>query len=156
MTVEEKKVLETMESQMKEAGYQTQMMETDGVEELRVLLDELGNDGEGSVIMELCFFPIEDEEAPEDLRIFQIFTTIAGDIKQEKMPDILVKLNKTNLECVLGGYHIFEEEMQLYHRYVSVVRGDTSEQMLDIIQPALNWIVGTLLESYDELVSICS
>jgi hypothetical protein len=158
MTVEEMKVIRTLEEQMNEVGFESIIKEIDGLEVLRVLLDELGENGNGNEIIEFCFLPVGDDngELPTDLRLFQIYTTILGDIPEEKFSDILTKLNKKNLECVLGGFSIYEKEHQLYHKYISVVRGNTAEEMLDIIQPAVNWISATVVEMYDEMVSLCN
>jgi hypothetical protein len=158
MTAEEKKVIELVEKQFNEGGYESVINETDGLEVLRVLLDELGEKGDESAIIEFCFMPLGDdrEGIPEDLRLFQIFTTLVGDIDEAKIPDILVKLNKANLECVLGSFNIFEEERQMYHRYISIVRGDTAEEMMKVIQPAVNWVGATVIENYDEMKSLCS
>jgi hypothetical protein len=158
MTAEEKKVIDALESQMNEAGFESLFKEIDGLEVLRVLLDELGEDGKGSAIIEFCFLPFgEDKEGlPSDLRLFQTYTTIVGDIPEEKIPDILVKLNEVNIGCILGGFNIYLPERQMYHKYISVVRGNTAEEMLNVIQPAVNWIAATVIESYDEMVSVCN
>lgn len=156
MGIEQKKeVLTELEDQMNAAGFLTRVEDIDGMEMLRVIMDELGDDENGSVLIELCFLPLEGEGIPEDLSLFQIFTTIEKDIPKEKMGNILNKLNKINLDCMLGGFHIFEEQMQLYHKYICIVRGSSMEDMMFSIQPAINWIVSTVQESYEELTGVC-
>lgn len=156
MGIEQKKeVLTELEDQMNAAGFLTRVEDIDGMEMLRVIMDELGDDEKGSVLIELCFLPLEGEGIPEDLSLFQIFTTIEKDIPKEKLENILNKLNKINLDCMLGGFHIFEEEMQLYHKYICIVRGSSMEDMMFSIQPAINWIVSTVQESYEELTGVC-
>jgi hypothetical protein len=44
----------------------------------------------------------------------------------------------------------------MYHKYISVVRGNTAEEMLKVIQPAVNWIETNIAENFDEIVSLCS
>lgn len=155
MQMEENKVMEELGRQMEEMGYEIRMEEVDGLHMLRVVLDELGAEGEGSVLMELCFLPLGADGLPDDLRIFQIFTTIERNLSKDKLKEILLKLNGWNLECILGGFHVYEEEMQLYHKYVGVIRGNEAEQMLSTIQPAVNWIASTIMDSYDELIKLC-
>lgn len=156
MGIEQKKeVLTELEDQMNAAGFLTRVEDIDGMEMLRVIMDELGDDEKGSVLIELCFLPLEGEGIPEDLSLFQIFTTIEKDIPKEKLGNILNKLNKINLDCMLGGFHIFEEQMQLYHKYICIVRGSSMEDMMFSIQPAINWIVSTVQESYEELTGVC-
>lgn len=153
--VQRAEVLVELEDQMNQAGFITRMEETEGLQMLRVVIDDLGSNGEGSVLMELCFLPLKGEGIPEDLSIFQIFTTIETDIQKDRMPDILAELNRLNLDCILGGFHIFEEEMQLYHKYICIARGRTQEEMLLSIQPAVNWIVSMIQECYEELTGVC-
>jgi hypothetical protein len=158
MTTEEKKVIQKIESQMNEAGFESLFKEIDGLEVLRVLLDELGEKKNGTAIIEFCFLPFGEntEGLPKDLRLFQTYTTIVGDIAQDKEQAVLTALNQVNLNCVLGSFHIFAPEHQMYHKYISVVRGETAEEMFDIISPAVNWIAATVMDAYDELVSLCS
>ena len=155
MTQEDNKVIQELQKQMEDCGYSTRMEDVDGLSMLRIILDELGESREGSVLMELCFLPLGAEGLPEDLRIFQVFTTIERNLQKDRMAEILEKLNPMNLECILGGFHIFEEEMQLYHKYVGVVRGTQADQMMSIIQPAVNWIASTIIDTYDELTGMC-
>jgi hypothetical protein len=157
MTAEEKKVIETLEGQLNEIGFESVMKDIENLEVLRVLLDGIGESGEGEAIIEFCFLPLGNEgNLASDLRLFQIYTTLAGDIDEKKIPDILVKLNENNMQCLLGNFGIFEEERQMYHKYVSVVRGDTADEMLKVIQPAVNWVETTIVENFDEIVSLCS
>lgn len=156
MGIEQKKeVLTELEDQMNAAGFLTRVETIEDMEMLRVIMDELGDDEKGSVLMELCFLPLEGEGIPEDLSLFQIFTTIEKDIPRERLGNILDRLNKINLDCMLGGFHIFEEQMQLYHKYICIVRGSGMEDMMLSIQPAINWIVSTVQESYEELTGVC-
>lgn len=155
MTEEQKKVMTELEDQMNTSGYRTRVEEEDGYAMLRILMDDMGTAKNGEVLMELCFLPVASQELPEDFSLFQIFTTIAGDIRKERMADVLAALNKTNLDCLLGGFHIFEEERQLYHRYVGVVRGKEKDAMLASIEPAVNWVAHAVDEVYDELTALC-
>jgi hypothetical protein len=158
MTAEEKKVIKELEGQLNEIGFESVVKNIEDLEVLRVLLDGIGESGEGEAIIEFCFLPLgnDDGNLPNDLRLFQIYTTLAGDIDEKKIPDILVKLNENNMQCLLGSFGIFEEERQMYHKYVSVVRGDTADEMLKVIQPAVNWVETTIVENFDEIVSLCS
>jgi hypothetical protein len=158
MIAEEKKVIEELETQLTDLGFESIMKDIDGLEVLRVLLDEIGKSGEGEAIIEFCFLPLGDDDSSEstDLRLFQVYTTLAANIDEKKDADILVKINDANMECLLGNFGIYAEERQMYHKYVSVVRGDTAEEMLKVIQPAVNWIETNIAENFDEIVSLCS
>ncbi len=152
---EKKKVIVELEDQMNKAGFVTRIEPIEELEMLRIIVDDLGQNQEGSVLMEMCFLPLKGEGIPDELSIFQIFTTIEKDIPKEKTPKILESLNKINLDCILGNFNIFEDEMQMYHKYVCIARGATMEKMLDTIQPAVNWIVSTIQEAYEELIGVC-
>lgn len=156
MTELQNMVLDCLQKEMEENGYQTKLMQEEGsMDSIRILMDNMGSEQNGEVLMELSFLPFPANEPLEDLNLFQIFTTVETNIAKEKTDGILKELNRMNLECVLGSFHVFEEEMQVYHRYVSVTRGNSKEEILAILQPAINWISNSIDEYYDELIDIC-
>lgn len=155
MNTIQKQVMEELKEQVKGWGVSPEMTASDDMDILRAVLNGMGEERKGSLLLELAFLPTAEAEFPDDFSLFQIYATIETDLLEEKLPGILAKLNKINLESILGNYAVFPEGNQLYFRYVGVVRGKHKEAMMDIIQPALNWCVSTLDEDYDRLIALC-
>lgn len=155
MDTKQAHVMADLEAQVKSWGAEPEMRAEGDMQILRAVLGGMGADRRGSLLLELAFLPTAEAQFPEDLSLFQIYATIATDIPQEDLPELLVELNKVNLESILGDYAVFPEGNQLYFRYVSVVRGTTKERMLETIQPALNWCLSALEEDYDRLIGLC-
>ena len=87
--------------------------------------------------------------------LFQIYTTLLLNIPEKKEKSILTGLNEINMDCLLGAYGIFNEQKQVYHRYVTVLNSDDFDQLKGTIGPALNFIISMVDEDYDRIVKIC-
>ncbi len=151
----QKQVMEELQEQVKDWGVTPEMTVSDDMDILRAVLNGMGEERTGSLLMELAFLPTEAADFPDDFSLFQIYATIETELPEEKLTGILMELNKVNLESILGNYAVFPDGNQLYFRHVGVVRGNTKEAMMDTIQPALNWCVSTLDEDYDRLIALC-
>ncbi len=155
MNAIQKQVMEELTRQIKEWGVTPEMTSSDDMDILRAVLNGMGEERKGSLLLELAFLPTAEADFPDDFSLFQIYATIETDLAEEKLPGLFAELNKINLESILGNYAVFPEGNQLYFRYVGVVRGNTKEVMMNTIQPALNWCVSTLDEDYDRLIALC-
>ncbi len=155
MNAIQKQVMEELTGQIKEWGVTPEMTSSDDMDILRAVLNGMGEERKGSLLLELAFLPTAEADFPDDFSLFQIYATIETDLAEEKLPGLFAELNKINLESILGNYAVFPEGNQLYFRYVGVVRGNTKEVMMNTIQPALNWCVSTLDEDYDRLIALC-
>ncbi len=155
MNAIQKQVMEELTGQVKEWGVSPEMTSSDDMDILRAVLNGMGEERKGSLLLELAFLPTAEADFPDDFSLFQIYATIETDLLDEKLPGLFAELNKINLESILGNYAVFPEGNQLYFRYVGVVRGNTKEVMMNTIQPALNWCVSTLDEDYDRLIALC-
>ena len=154
MNAIQKQVMEELTGQIKEWGVTPEMTSSDDMDILRAVLNGMGEERKGSLLLELAFLPTAEADFPDDFSLFQIYATIETDLAEEKLPGLFAELNKINLESILGNYAVFPEGNQLYFRYVGVVRGNTKEVMMNTIQPALNWCVSTLDEDYDRLIAL--
>lgn len=92
---------------------------------LRVMPDRMGPDEDGMVVMEVCRVPIDDEYGHG---YYQLFTTIAKDLPEEKYPTVLANLNEVNVSAVLGNYAVLSEHGMVYHKYVAKITEGTDEQ----------------------------
>lgn len=157
MTDTQTKVLEEFDRQFKEAGYETRFKEEDDLYLLQSAVEGLGEDEKGAALMELCFVPIaeDDDEEVGDVILFQIYTTYLLSIPAKKEKSVLVGLNELNMDCILGAYGIFNEEKQIYHRYITVLNSSDYEQLKGEIGPALNFILSMVYEDFDRIKGLC-
>ena len=159
ITDTQKKVLEEFNRQFNEAGFETRFKEEDDLYMLQAAVEQLGAAEEGAALMELCFVPISDDEedAEEigDVILFQIYTTFLLSVPAKKEKSILYGLNEVNMDCLLGAYGIFNEEKQIYHRYITVLNSGDFEQLKNEIGPALNFILAMIYEDYDRIQGLC-
>ncbi len=158
MTDTQKKVLEEFDRQYKEAGYETQFREDEDLLILQAAVEGLGEEEKGAALMELCFVPLAEDDNKEvgDIILFQIYTTFLLKIPAKKEKAILSGLNDLNMDCVLGAYGIFNEEKQIYHRYITVLNSPDYDQLKAEIGPALNFILSMVYDDFDRLQALCS
>ena len=157
ITDTQKKVLEEYNRQFNEAGYETRFKEEEGLYILQAAIEGLGEKEEGDALMELCFVPIDEEGSEEvgDAILFQIYTTFLIDIQKKEEKDVLYGLNELNMDCLLGAYGIFNEQKQIYHRYITLLNSGDFDQPKGEVGPALNFILEMVYEDFDRLGSIC-
>lgn len=137
-------------------GVEPTRTESDSMSFVRAVLGGMGEEKDGSLLLELGFLPTAEADYPEDFSLFQIYATLATDLSEAAQPEILRQLNLINMETVLGNYGIYQDGGQLYFRHVGIVRGAEPKQMMETIQPAINWCVTTLDEDFDRLLSLCN
>ena len=128
----QKQVMEELQEQVKDWGVTPEMTVSDDMDILRAVLNGMGEERTGSLLMELAFLPTEAADFPDDFSLFQIYATIETELPEEKLTGILMELNKVNLESILGNYAVFPDGNQLYFRHVGVVRGNTKEAMMTV------------------------
>ena len=157
ITDTQKKLLEEFNRQFGEAGYETRFKDSDGLYMLQAALVGLGEEEEGNALMELCFVPIDDEGKEDigDVILFQIYTTLLLKIPEKKEKNILAGLNELNMDCLLGAYGIFNQEKQIYHRYITVLNSSDFEQLKGTVGPALNFILSMVYDDYDGIRKLC-
>lgn len=158
ITDTQKKLLEEFNRQFEEAGYETRFKEDEDLYILQAAIEGLGTRENGAALMELCFVPIAEEGKEEevgDVILFQIYTTFLVEIPIEKKKDVLLGLNVLNMDCLLGAYGIFNEENQLYHRYITVLNSADYNQLKGEVGPALNFILTMVYEDFDRINSLC-
>ena len=157
ITDTQKQLLEEYDRQFHEAGYETRFKEDEGLYILQAAIQGLGEDEKGDALMELCFVPVDDEgkEDVGDVILFQIYTTFLIKIPEGKEKDILAGLNALSMDCLLGAYGIFDEQKQVYHRYITVLNSPDYDQLKGEVGPALNFILSMVYEDFDQITQIC-
>ena len=158
ITDTQKQLLEEFNRQFNEAGYETRFKEDEGLYLLQAAIEGLGEDEQGDALMELCFVPIDEDgnkEAVGNVILFQIYTTFLITVPEKKEKTILSGLNKLNMDCLLGAYGIYNEQKQVYHRYITVLNTPDFAQMKGEVGPALNFILSMIYEDFDGIKGIC-
>lgn len=133
-----------------EADIKVEKNNNNGVDMLRLFPDDIGENN-GSVLLELCFIPVEDDDVTESF--FQIYSTIAKDIETSAFPKLNAMLNEMNLTALAGCYGIYTEQRQLYHRYVCISAATEEEALYNDIITAINWSLNVIDGDYDALMS---
>ncbi len=157
ITETQKQLLEEFNRQFNEAGYETRFKEDEDLYILQAAIPGLGEEEKGNALMELCFVPL-DEEGNEDIGdviLFQIYTTFFVGVTEKKVKSILVGLNELNMDLLLGAYGIFNQEKQVYHRYITVLNSSDFDQLKGEVGPALNFILSMVYDDFDRISEIC-
>ncbi len=153
----QKEVIDAIQIRMTELGYATRTKEDGDLTLLQIALEAVGHEDNGNALLEFCFLPIpEDDQLPADLHLFQIYTTLVPKVPAKNKNKVLQTINEVNMESVIGAYGIYEEQMQIYHRHVMVLRGNDHERLMENITPSLNWILYAIEEDYLTLTALCS
>lgn len=149
-------IFKNLDEMFRNAGMETEITQEENIGDmLRVYVDGLGeqkSDGDGTGVMELCFMPYENPEHPSHC-LFQIFSTFVKDLDSAKVSAVLAHLNEINLRCTFGGFHVYSEEMQVYHKYVLYGMEENPDHLLELIRETINWIFMQLNENYDSIMN---
>lgn len=121
---------------------------SDGTETLRIAPDQMGPDGDGIVVMEICRIPIDDESG---CSYYQLYTTIFKDLEPEKYPATLASLNEINLSTVLGNYGILTSHRMLYHKYTLRVGACPGEELAKALYGTAYDLLGIIDNDMPEL-----
>lgn len=124
---------------------------SDGTETLRIAPDQMGPDGDGIVVMEICRIPIDDEEG---CNYFQLYTSIFKDIEPEKSPAVLASLNELNLSTPLGNYGILTSHQMLYHKYTMRLPACSVEELAKALYGTAYDLLGIIDNDMPQLARI--
>lgn len=160
ITETQKQLLEEYNRQFNEAGYETNYKEEEDLYILQAAIQGLGEEEKGNALMELCFVPLDEENGEDnedigDVILFQIYTTYLVDVPEKKVKNILVGLNEMNMNCLLGSYGIFNQEKQIYHRYITVLNSTDLDQLKGEVGPAVNYILASTYDDFDRISQLC-
>ena len=97
-----KKLFERLGRELEENGVEWSIDESKGDAALRLLIDGIGPDEDGTILIELSKVPVENTDAG----YYYYHTNIAMDIDAPTIPAVLTKLNEINLRTVVGNFGI--------------------------------------------------
>ncbi len=113
--MDERAVLQQLESWLRAQGRETLFAEENGLRILKTRLAGLGG-VDGTALSEICFLP--------QSTVLQIFTTFASGMDENNLVPAMVAYNTLNLTCPVGSFQVFTGQKQAYHKYAVPLTGD--------------------------------
>lgn len=113
---------------------------------LRQLFD-VGKDKAAPVVMDMAVFVMDEKR-----QMLQIFTEMALDIEEERVPGLLTHINALNMPVPIGAFGYYIQEHQLYHKYnLMVEEPEDMEAFVQKILDLLEMILNIIGNCYEEL-----
>lgn len=130
--------------------FETWIGEDGGYLMLKVRLQDMG-ECQGDAVLEVCPVPL-DPEPESGIGLLQFYTTVAANIADSNFLPALHALNRLNLRCPLGAFHLFENDHQMYHRHTAVL--EAGQAGVRQAKVALSLVVETVDQLMDEAILI--
>lgn len=133
-------------------GLETWRGEDNGFQMLKISLIQLGN-GSGQAIMEICPVPLAPNPDGE-VRLVEFYTTVADHIREDNMAPALAALNRINLRCPVGAFHLYDQAHQMYHKYGAVLpMGEAGDQLATLV---FSMVVETVNQMFEDALAIAA
>lgn len=133
-------------------GLETWLGEDNGFQMLKVGLVQLGK-GSGQAVMEICPVPLAPNPDGE-VQLVEFYTTVADHIREDNMAPALAALNRMNLRCPVGAFHLFEDQHQMYHKYGAVLpMGEAGTQLATMV---FSMVVETVNQLFEDAMAIAA
>ncbi len=142
-----KKLFERLGRELEENGVEWSIDESKGDAALRLLIDGIGPDEDGTILIELSKVPVENTDAG----YYYYHTNIAMDIEAPTIPAVLTKLNEINLRTVVGNFGILSEERVMYHKYVLRTPVMDEEALYKLLDDTLVDVIATVDNEFVDL-----
>ena len=107
--------LELLRDRLIEDSLEVSYDNIDDVKTLRMILDGMGPDEDGLVVLEVSEISIEEEDK---YAYYHFMAVLANKLDEDQYPGTLVNLNEINSESLLGSYQIVSEAGTVVHKYV--------------------------------------
>ena len=147
-------ILDNIKAEFEQYGYDTLFATEDDTQILKVLVDRLGSDESGNVILEMYFVNEEGMDKLKDVSFLQIFATYDCNVSSEMYAETAKVLCELNFITALGAFALYEEQMQLFYKYTYVFNGTDPDILTGNINVVLNWIMGMLEDTYDKICEL--
>ena len=147
-------VLHNIKTEFEQYGYDTFFTKEENTTILKVLVDKLGEEEAGSVILELFFMNEDGMEKLEDVNFLQIFATYDRNVEKTAYDDVIKALNALNFIAAIGAFSVYEEQMQLFYKYTCMLTGTEAEELTGNLNVVLNWVLGMLEDTYDKMCEL--
>ncbi len=141
--------LELLRDRLTEDSLEIAYDNIDGVNTLRVILDGIGADEDGLVVLEISEIPIEEEDK---YGYFHFMSVLANKLDDDQIPATLVNLNEINSETLLGSYQIVSEAGTIVHKYILRTPLKDAEGTQEDLYNCLVDVVAIINEDYDRVL----
>lgn len=142
-----KKLFERLGKELEDSGVEWSINESSGDAALRLLINGIGPDGDGTILTEISKVPVENTDAG----YYYYHTNIARDIDAQTIPAVLAKLNEINLQTVIGNFAILSEERVMYHKYVLRTPVVDEEALYKLLDDTLVDVIATVDNEFVDL-----
>lgn len=142
-----KKLFERLGQELEESGVEWSIDESDGDVSLRLVIEGMGPDEDGTILIQLSKVPVENSDA----EYYYYHTNIAMDIEAATIPAVLANLNEINLRTVVGSFGILSEERVMYHKYVLRTPVMDEEALYKLLNDTLVDVVATVDNEFMEV-----
>ena len=147
-------VLHNIKTEFEQYGYDTFLTKEENTTILKVLVDKLGEEEAGAVILELFFINEDGMEQLEDTNFLQIFITYDRNVEKTAYDDVIKALNALNFITAMGAFSVYEEQMQMFYKYTCMLTGTEAEELTGNLNVVLNWVLGMLEDTYDQMCGL--
>lgn len=142
-----KKLFERLGRELEKNGVEWTIDESKGDAALRLLIEGIGPDEDGTILMEISKVPVENTDAG----YYYYHTNVAMDIDAQTIPAVLTKLNEINLRTVVGNFAILSEERVMYHKYVLRTPVMDEEALYKLLDDTLVDVIATVDNEFVDL-----
>lgn len=150
----QKIVLHNIKTEFEQYGYDTFLTREENTAVLKVLVDKLGKEEAGAVILEMFFINEDGMEKLEDTNFLQIFVTYDRTVDRAVYDDVIKAVNALNFITAMGAFSVYEEQMQLFYKYTCMLTGTEAEELTGNLNVVLNWVLGMLEDTYDQICGL--
>ena len=144
------KAIEILRDRLSEDSVEFSYDNIDGIPTLRLVLDSMGEDESGIVILELSGIPLEEEDR---YGYFHFLSVVANKLEAGQIQGTLKNLNRINTEVLLGSFQIVEEAGTVVHKYVFKTVNDKPEETAEDLYNCLVDIVAVINNDYDNVLA---
>lgn len=116
---------------------------------LRMVLDGIGEEEGGLVVLELSLIPMEENGSTG---YYHFMTVLASKLEASQIPSTLVSLNEINAETLIGSYQVISEAGTVVHKYVLRTEESSEEQTAEELYNCLVDVVAVINNDYDRVL----
>lgn len=142
--------MEMLRDRLMEDSLELSYDNIDGIQTMRMVLDSIGADEDGIVVLELSEIPMDGEE---NYGYYHFMSVLANKLEDSQVAPTLVNLNQVNMETLLGNYAIVEEAGTVVHKYVLRTSNQDAEAAAENLYNCLVDVVAIINNDYDRVLA---
>lgn len=144
------KALEILRDRLMEDSLELSYDNIDGIATLRMVLDSIGADEDGIVVLELSEIPLD---GTDDYGYYHFMSVLANKLEDSQIPTTLTNLNQINMETLIGSYGIVAEAGTVVHKYVLRTAAKDAKATEEDLYNCLVDVVAIINNDYDRVLA---